>query len=106
MNDLTSPSLESILDTVAEIVKYHERKTEYECFCQVRAKFAEYRRVEALKRAEAQRELTRQIQVWQFKLEYIRNNLVCDTVSQALWTPFCNEVDEYIADLKKRRKNI
>jgi len=104
MNDLVN--LDSILDTVIEVVKYHEEKTEYECYCKIRDKLAELRRVDAGTRAEVQRELTLQAKVWEFKLGCIQNLIIRDEVSKALWTPFCEDVRQYIAALKYSRKKM
>lgn len=104
MNGLVS--LDSILDTVVEVVKYHEAKTEYECWCKVREKLAELRRVDAGTRAEVQRELTIHARIWEFKLKCIQDLIIRDDVSKALWTPFCEDVQQYIAALKYSRTRI
>ena len=106
MSGFISVSADTFFDAVAEVIRYHVEKKQYEAECLIREKQAELRSVIARERALEHQKLTVQLALWKHRLEIIETCILDDPIRQRLWEPFCDDIREYIAQLRRERSCI
>ena len=104
-SNTASSSIEALLGSITDIVRYNVQKTRYECSLALQEQLRKLREADFQAEARTNLELNKLLATCKAKLECIKIEIAAyPNITQDAWNPLVDELQARIKELSKKRK--